>query len=295
MSDLTSINFTGGLPDHKDLAPAVVFLIAYLLAGPILCWRIFDPKHRTKLLIYPAIFYVCRLAMLVIRIYMTRENYNQGVFIAEFVFVSIGVFFLLSTAIAMWQRQIDSGIPKAEQPSWIGRLNYYTTILIYASIAVSIAGSSMISSAVKHPEKMDTVNALRQAGNVLSLAIVVIAGCGTLYTERVYHLDWRGTSYILAIYLNVFMVSLYSVIRVFTYDIDAPIRSRAAFWAWQMPFELFAFLLVIAISLPSWFPGPTEDEEEGQQDPEMGMINENSSDMIVEPSSNSKTTKTART
>ncbi|WVQ94527.1 hypothetical protein IAU59_001606 [Kwoniella sp. CBS 9459] len=290
MSDLKSINFTGGLPNHTDLPPAIVFLVTYLLVGPMLCWRIYNPQHRTKLLIYPAVFYVCRLAMLIIRLYMTGESYNQGVFIAEYVFVSIGVFFLLSTVIAMWQRQIDFGIPKSEQPMWIGRLNYYTTILIYASIAVSVAGSSMLSSAAKHPEKMGTVNALRQAGNVLSLAIVVIAAGGTLYTERVYHLDWKATGYVLAIYFNIFMVSLYSVIRVFTFDVDSPIRSRAAFWAWQMPFELFAFVLMVAISLPAWFPAVAERPQDRQGVLEAGGSDDDSTDTVPGESHRNKDT-----
>ncbi|WWC87772.1 uncharacterized protein L201_002664 [Kwoniella dendrophila CBS 6074] len=166
---LDQVNFAGGLPNEKDLIPAIIYLVAYVLSSPILYWRIINPQHRTKLLIYPTIFHTCRIIMLIIRIIMAKIDYGEGLFIAEFVFVSIGVFFLISTVISCWELQLESEIKKEDQPNWIKQLGRLLSLTIWASIATSVAGSSMISSALKHPDKLHVVTGLRRAGNLLSL------------------------------------------------------------------------------------------------------------------------------
>jgi hypothetical protein len=103
---LSNINFTGGFPSHRDLAPSIVFIVLvgvtlqvsasnvagianphcaltscsqYSLTVSVVLWRIIVPKHRTWLLYRIVLFLGCRLAMLIIRAIMaTSSSWGLG-------------------------------------------------------------------------------------------------------------------------------------------------------------------------------------------------------------------------
>jgi hypothetical protein len=91
--DLSKMNFTGGFPTSSDLAPSIVFLVIvsnsinlslvnaypqYVALLPLLLWRVVSIRHRGLILIRPCIFVACRLGMLGLRAYMSKNSYGEG-------------------------------------------------------------------------------------------------------------------------------------------------------------------------------------------------------------------------
>ncbi|WWC60221.1 uncharacterized protein I303_102787 [Kwoniella dejecticola CBS 10117] len=269
---ISNINFTGGFPTSADLAPSIVFLILYALTIPVLLWRWFRKSDRTTILIRPTVFQACRIGMLVIRAYMSKNTYGEGLLIAELVLVSIGFLFLIDPVSELWKNQVASHMPKHERPGWIVRLTWLIKILILVAIATAIAGSVQISSAIDDPSKLDMVKHLRQASVVVSFAAVVVVAIAAALTHFRYPLDHRGTIYILTVAACLIIVSVYRMVQTFSTDPSAPVRSLAAFWVLQMVFEFFAFCLIIGISIPTWFPGEKGRLSRTNSDEEMGRI-----------------------
>ncbi|OCF32389.1 hypothetical protein I316_06059 [Kwoniella heveanensis BCC8398] len=260
-SAISNINFTGGFPTSKDLAPSIIFLILYVLAAPVLVYRLIKKESRTLLLFRPSIFLVSRIGMLVIRAYMSKNKYSQGLLIAELVLVSVGFMFLIEPAVGLWKLQVDSDMAKEDRPIWVRRLAMILKLAILAALCTALAGSGMISDALKNTDKLNTVKTLREASNVLSVAVVVVLVISTVLTHTRFHLDTRGTIFILGISANLLIVAVYRVVQTFATDPSAAARSLAAFWILQMVFEFFAFVMLIAIAIPVWFPGQTHREK----------------------------------
>ncbi|WWC68705.1 uncharacterized protein I206_102639 [Kwoniella pini CBS 10737] len=269
---ISNINFTGGFPTSADLAPSIVFLILYALTVPVLLWRWFRKSDRTTLLIRPTIFQACRIGMLVIRAYMSKNTYGAGLLIAELVLVSIGFLFLIDPVSECWKTQVASHMPKQEQPGWILRLSWLIKILILVAIATALGGSVMISSAIDNPSKLDTVKHLRQTSTVISFVAVIVIALAAILTHYQYPIDLRGTIYIMTVAACLTIVSVYRLVQTFSNNPNDAVRSRAAFWILQMTFEFFAFVLLIGISLPTWFPGEKGRLSKVTSDEEMARI-----------------------
>ncbi|KAL7419809.1 hypothetical protein Q5752_005725 [Cryptotrichosporon argae] len=253
---LDSFNFTGGYPDgNADLVPSIIFSILYLLALPVLFFRLVRPQDRTRVLIRPAIFVPVRIATFILRAVMSKNTYGEGELVAELVLVSVGFLFLISPVITMWSHHVASCAPKAEQPGWVRRLDLILQLVLVATIALSIAGASLISSASSGGTSTSTVQALRKASYILSLVVVVLTLGAILVTHRRFHLDARGTLALLVLALLLLVVAVYRVVQIYATDPSAPVRSTAAFWVLQVTFEFLALCALLAISIPRLFPG----------------------------------------
>ncbi|WRT65598.1 uncharacterized protein IL334_002543 [Kwoniella shivajii] len=254
-SAISNINFTGGFPTSADLAPSIVFLVLYVLVTPLLLWRWARKSDRTLILIRPTIFHTCRIAMLAIRAYMSKNTYGEGLLIAELVLVSIGFLFLIEPVVACWKLQIDSYLSEEDRPTWVRRLALLLKFTVLAAIGTAIAGSALISNAIKNPDQLNTVKHLRQASNVLSFGAVTVVAIAAILTWRRFTLDTRGTAFIVLTSACLIVVAVYRMVQTFSTNSSAPVRSRAAFWGLQMVFEFLAFILILSISIPTWFPG----------------------------------------
>jgi hypothetical protein len=109
---------------------------------------------------------------------------------------------------------------------------------IIAAIAITAAGSGLINSAITNPSTLTTVKSLREAGYIISFAVSAIVLIALIATHFIYGLAAKGTVYLLIPIFSVFVVGIYRVIQVFTYNPTAPVRSPAAFWVLQILFEL---------------------------------------------------------
>ncbi|WWD16636.1 hypothetical protein CI109_101066 [Kwoniella shandongensis] len=257
-ASLGSINFTGGFPTSRDLAPSIIFLIIYILLVPVLIFRLVRKADRSSVLIRPTIFISARLAMLIIRAIMAKNSYGEGLLIAELVLVSVGFLFLITAVTACFKLQIDSDLPKDERPQWVKRLAQALEVIVLGAIGTAVIGSALISNALKDPSKLNTVKDLRRASVILSVAAVVILFFATIGTYHKFHLDTRGFLWILTTSACLIVVAVYRLVQTFSTNPDAIVRSFAAFWVLSMTFELLAFIPFVAISIPTWFPGAKE-------------------------------------
>ncbi|KAK8861452.1 hypothetical protein IAR55_002271 [Kwoniella newhampshirensis] len=254
-ADLGSINFTGGFPTSKDLAPSIIFLVIYVLLAPVLIFRLVRKADRSLVLVRPAIFVAARIGMLVVRAIMAKNSYGEGLLIAELVLVSVGFLFLINAAASCFKLQIDSDLPKDERPRWVRRLTTLLHIVVIAAIGTAVAGAASINGAVNDPSKLGTVKDLRKASMILSVVAVIIIFLATIHTHLKFHLDTRGTTWILTTTACLIVVAVYRLVQTYSTDPHAASRSLTAFWVLNMTFELLAFVPFIAVSIPTWFPG----------------------------------------
>jgi len=192
--------------------------------------------------------------MLVLRAVMSKSTYGSGELIAELVLVSVGYLFLIEPCVELWRRNLSSAISKQDYPSRVRRLALLMRISLLAAIGITIAGSALVSSAISNPNQLDTVKALREAGYVLSLAVVGVLLVALVFTHVEYGLAIVKTGYILLPACCLVIVGVYRVIQVFTNNASAPVRSDTAFWILQITFEFIAYCSLLAISVPTWYP-----------------------------------------
>nr|ODN98555.1 hypothetical protein L204_02518 [Cryptococcus depauperatus CBS 7855] len=253
-SELEKFNFSGGLPTSVDLAPS------YFPCLLVLLWRIF--KDRTMVLLRPSIFILCRFGTLGLRAWMSKNSYGQNELIAELVMVSIGFLFLVEPVVTCWKFHVESAVTEEERPRWVHLSTNALRIGIIAAIATAIAGSSEIGDALNDPSQMDDVNLLRRASMIISLIVVILAVLATILTHIQFKLATRGTVWLLCAEACLFVVAVYKLAQFESNDPSSPARSRVAFWILQMTFELFAFVLILSISIPQWFPGGKKEVSE---------------------------------
>ncbi|KAL1410350.1 hypothetical protein Q8F55_004358 [Vanrija albida] len=248
---LDQFNFTGGNPTSKDLAPSIVFSIIYCALLAAVTWRWAMPATRTRLLIRPTIFIVIRIASWVLRAVMSKTPYGTGELIAELVFISIGFLFIISPVIDMWRRHVLSEVAKNERPQWLLRLTNLAQLTLVAAIITATIGGSLVGTSVA----TTTITGLRKASYVLSLAVVVLALIGIMRTHRIFHLQKRGTYFLIAISLFCMVCGVYRVVQIFTTDPKDPVRNYITFYILQGAMEVCATIPMLAININEWFPG----------------------------------------
>ena len=166
---ISQINFTGGFPTHKDLAPSIIFLAAYALTTPLLIFRLVRSQDRTVLLVRPSVFVAARFGMLVVRIIMAKGTYSLGLLIAELVLVSVGFLFLIEPCVSLWSRNIKWTLHTQAEPRWVKRIRTLLTVALLAAISISAASGALINNAYTQPGGIDKVKHMREAGYILSL------------------------------------------------------------------------------------------------------------------------------
>lgn len=259
----SKLNFTGGFPSSVDLAPSIIFFILYALSVPVLVWRLASRQSHDSALFRPAIFALARLATLGLRAVMSKNPYSVSELVAELILVSIGYLFLISTLASLWNRNVDGHLP-APHPAWVTRLSRLVQLVILAAILTAIFSGSTMGTALDNPSdtsKLDTVRNLRHATVVLSLAAIVLVSIGNAVTQVAFGTPKRQTMYLYGPCAALVVVSVYRVCQNTITDPGSAAQSKAAFWVLEMLFELVAYVSLLAVSLPQWYP---EAEKSGK-------------------------------
>jgi hypothetical protein len=98
-------------------------------------------------------------------------------------------------------------------------------------------------------------------------------------THFTFGLDVRKTGYNLFAAVPLLVVAIYRVLQCLSTDPKSPVRSLAAFWILMILFELsvliplqldlnemligsVAYVMLLSISLPSWYPAVKKAKEE---------------------------------
>ncbi|ORX35680.1 hypothetical protein BD324DRAFT_642887 [Kockovaella imperatae] len=224
-------NFTGGFPTSKDLGPSILFAILYGLSAPVLIWRIFRKQDRTIIFVRLGLFWLCRMAALIMRAIMAKNTYGAQETAAEVCFVALGFLFLLDPFSDLWKRHVDSVVPISERP-WVLKL------ALLAAVATAIASACMISGAVYDPAKVNSLKALRLSSYALALGVAGLVFVMLVVTHFLYKLDTRRSAYLFFIGACLVIVASYRVAQESSNNRNSPARSDVAFWVLQITFEL---------------------------------------------------------
>ncbi|WWD16629.1 hypothetical protein CI109_101058 [Kwoniella shandongensis] len=249
------INFTGGFPTSKDLAPSIVFLVAYIVTVPLLCYRLARREDRAILLLRPTIFVGARIAMLVLRIVMTKSSYGVGTLIAELVLTSVGYLFLIDPYVESWKRHVQGSVPRAIRPYWVKPLAFSLWVLLFICIIVTTISGALVSRAFDSQSWLTAIRGLRHAAFILSLAVVLLLAFVIIFTHFYFALSVSRLLHLLIPTCCLIVVAVFRVVQSFTTNPDAPVRSVAAFYVLQLFFEFVAYMFIISVSLPKWYPG----------------------------------------
>lgn len=258
--DLSKFNFPGGFPASMDLAPSIVFLIAYLVTVPLFVWRIVKRESRSKILIRPGVFLAVQLGGLGLRAYMSKAHYGEGELIAELVLISVGVLFLVDPILSLWERLVREAVPADEMPRWVKTLTRVLRLGLLAAIITTIVGSSMISNAISDPSKISQVVHLRKISSGLTLGVIVVALLAVGSTTVSLGLNPRRAGLLFAIGIPLLVVAAYRMAQIAITNADSAVRDAWAFWILQMLFEFITYVVIISFPINTFFPDASADE-----------------------------------
>ncbi|ORX36501.1 hypothetical protein BD324DRAFT_629087 [Kockovaella imperatae] len=265
--DLSKFNFPGGFPSSRDLAPSIVFLLAYIATTPILVWRLWKKEYRTLCLIRPTLFLLARYVMLVLRAYMSKHSYGENELIAELVVVSTGTLFLVDPLTELWKRNVTTAVAKDVAPKWVRRVSIILSLGVLAAIGTSVAAASQISGAMDGSSSLSTVLTLRKASAIVTVAVIVCILIAAILTHMSFGLAIRNTLFVVGCSLCLLVISTYRVVQTYSTNPDSAVHKPVVFWICQMVFELIVFVSLISIPIPAWFPStrtPAEAEQISQ-------------------------------
>ena len=259
-------NFNGGRPSTGDFAPSVVFAAALALTLPPLIWRIFSKKNGSKININALMFFITRLASVILRAYMAKRSYGEATLIAEVILISISYLFLINTLIDLWQRHLESSANHrdaesdpdhpshgGQQKSLIRGIAMFLRLLLVASLATAIAAGILLRKKVNQNEEMKIIADVLKASYILSLASTILTVIAKLVTHVTHHRSLKKTLLLSAYSVPLIIAGIYRVVEVFRPNVKATKNELAAFWVCTIFFEFVAYSIVLAISIPKWF------------------------------------------
>ncbi|CAD6571049.1 MAG: hypothetical protein TREMPRED_000143 [Tremellales sp. Tagirdzhanova-0007] len=272
-------NFNGGTPQTGDFVPSVIFAAALAISVPLLIWRIFSKKNGSKININAMIFFLTRLASVILRAYMAKRSYGEGTLIAEVILISISYLFLINTLIDLWQRHLESSAnhrdansdPAQYQgdddddtlpahsshgnngKSVIRFIAMFFRLLLVTAMAAAIAAGILLRNKVNPNEERNLIPDLLKASYVLSLASTILTVIAKLVTHITHHRSLKRTLLLSAYSVPLIIIGIYRIVQVFKPSEMATKRELAAFWVCTVFFEFVAYSIVLAISIPKWF------------------------------------------
>jgi len=268
---------SGGLPTQPDLAPSIVFVVAYALLLIPAIWRTITYRRPGSLLftfVRLCLFISIRIATFALR--AAEGNSAQipnnpvpdiGIFIAEQVLLGIGFIVLVDLLVELlkshiWRTDVpvQAETPFAQQGTarTLERVVRIMHVALLAAIGLGVAAGAMYSGALSNTSTANTVRTLRIASTAIALAVsgLCVVVC-LLLLVRFPHLGAMRTCYLLLVSCIMVIVPAY---RLSTSLAQHPSESdlvsqatRIKFYILQALMEwLVAFLLVL-VDARVWF------------------------------------------
>ncbi|KEP47862.1 putative proteophosphoglycan protein [Rhizoctonia solani 123E] len=170
----TGFSITGGIPTKsQDLAPSVIFIIAYACIVPLAAWRLASKASRSTTLIRPAIFVLVRIATYIMRAIQSNGNYSETLFIVEQVFLLAGFPIICEAILSLLEYHITRTHTSPKQGQITQRVCRLLKLALLVALILGIVAGTKMSSAITDPTKAPQLRALRNANAALCLAIVL--------------------------------------------------------------------------------------------------------------------------
>ncbi|CAE6482118.1 unnamed protein product [Rhizoctonia solani] len=170
----TGFSITGGIPTKsQDLAPSIIFIIAYACIVPLAAWRLTSKASRSTTLIRPAIFVLVRIATYIMRAVQSNGNYSETLFIVEQVFLLAGFPIICEAILSLLEYHITRTHTSPKQGQITQRVCRLLKLALLVALILGIVAGTKMSSAITDPTKAPQLRALRNANAALCLAIVL--------------------------------------------------------------------------------------------------------------------------
>ncbi|KAG8741721.1 hypothetical protein FRC10_002548 [Ceratobasidium sp. 414] len=170
----TGLSITGGIPTKsQDLAPSIIFIVAYACLIPIAVFRLAKKESRSTTLIRPAIFIIVRLATYIMRAVQANGNYGETLFIVEQVFLLAGFPIICEALLTLLEYHITRTHTSPKQGQVTQRVIRVLRLALVAALAIGIYAGTQYSSVLSDPSKLSNLRTLRNVNAGLCLAIVL--------------------------------------------------------------------------------------------------------------------------
>ncbi|QRW03382.1 proteophosphoglycan protein [Ceratobasidium sp. AG-Ba] len=161
----SGLSITGGIPiKSQDLAPSIIFIVAYAILIPLAVFRIVRKESRSTTLIRPAIFIVVRIATYILR--ALQANGKASISSRRVPDHLRGYTIAARIPHHPDTHQLQA---RSDNPT-VTRL---LRIALLVALIIGIVAGTQYSSALSDPSKLDTLRTLRNVNAGLCLAIVI--------------------------------------------------------------------------------------------------------------------------
>ncbi|KAG8716165.1 hypothetical protein FRC08_009775 [Ceratobasidium sp. 394] len=170
----TGLSLTGGIPTKsQDLAPSIIFIIAYACLIPLAIFRLAKKESRSTTLIRPAVFVLVRLATYIMRAVQAGGNYGETLFIVEQVFLLAGFPIICEAILTLLEYHITRTHTSPKQGQITQRVIRVLRLALVAALIVGIVAGTQYSSDLSDPSKLSGLRTLRNVNAGLCLGIVL--------------------------------------------------------------------------------------------------------------------------
>ncbi|KZV84199.1 hypothetical protein EXIGLDRAFT_296984 [Exidia glandulosa HHB12029] len=213
-------SLAGIIATKPDLAPSIVFIVAFALLAPLAAWRLISTASRSVVLIRPAVFVLIRIGTYIVRAIEANGNYSTGIIATELVLLSTGTILLAEPLVELIKRLLETHIPydgpavpdrkgRIQRKDEVGLLSRILKIALIAIIAVSIYSSTKVGDAFKDPDAAKTVALTRKIAAIILVVVLAIAALGLLYFHMKHTLPSRALYFLLMIALLLEVTAAY--------------------------------------------------------------------------------------
>jgi len=268
---------SGGLPTRPDLAPSIVFAVAYFLLLFPAIWRAHIYRRPLSLLfvfLRFLFFVLIRITTFALR---AQESVNSSIpfnpvpsiaiFITEQILLGIGFIVMLDLMVVLVQSHISrTDVSQQAETAFTSKkgtttLQTFITIMhasLLAAIAMGIAAGAMYVSALNSTSASSTVRSLRIASTVIALAVVALTVliCLSLLI-RWPRLGLTRTAYLLVSGSLLLIIPAYRLSTSVVTHVSLPglisIATRVKFYILQALMEYVVAILLLAVDVRVWF------------------------------------------
>ncbi|QRV74436.1 proteophosphoglycan protein [Ceratobasidium sp. AG-Ba] len=244
----SGLSITGGIPiKSQDLAPSIIFIVAYAILIPLAVFRIVRKESRSTTLIRPAIFIVVRIATYILRALQANGNYAEALFIVEQVFLLAGFPIICEAILSLLESHTTRTHTSSKQGQITQRVTRLLRIALLVALIIGIVAGTQYSSALSDPSKLDTLRTLRNVNAGLCLAIVIGVIVVVLVAQVHKNLPIQPTILLVFMAGCLVVAGAYRLAMIHTTSPPLSIATKAKFYIlltlmeWLVTATLFAF------------------------------------------------------
>lgn len=261
----------GGIPDNSDLAPSIVFMLAYIALLLVGVFRFFNHTLNIRLAFRPFLFCTIRVVTWILRIVIIKSSsISENLFIGEAVLLLLGLILLASPVLSLVTAQVQS---KFGLDSPFMRVLGLCKLITIVALILSIVAATNISSAFSNSSDVSSIRTDREISSILLLVAIFLGTFITLVSllpfftanDAVPGTRNLRTAALLGILLPLNIATIYRIIQVYSPSESSTINLKVVFY---IVYVLQEWLAAAGFFLWSWktfnedaLPADAKDEQ----------------------------------